>query len=38
MKDMIGYCGLDCENATHILRQRTMTKPCVRKQRSCGQS
>ena len=36
MKKMIGYCGLDCENATHI-SQRSMTiRHCGKKRRSCG--
>lgn len=36
MKKMIGYCGLDVKNATHI-SQRSMTiRHCGKKRRSCG--
>jgi len=36
MKDMIGYCGLDCENAMRILQRSMMTRRCVRKPQNNG--
>ncbi len=38
MKDMIAYCGLDCENVTLILQRSTTIRRCVRKLRNCGLS
>lgn len=35
MKDMIGYCGLDCEKCDAYI---VIIRLCGRKLRSCGQS
>ena len=38
MKDMIGYCGLDCEKCDAYIATVNDDQACGRKLRSCGQS
>ena len=39
MKEMIGYCGLDCEKCDAYLPELSMAiRPCARKLQSYGQS